>query len=177
MQVTSLQDQESGSSEKVYTSKQSEVRFYSHAPLEDIEATSAKLKAAMKLETGKLLFVIPMNSFEFEKQLMQKHFNENYLESDKYPEARFDGQFTETPLEINGSKEVPFQGTMTIHGISRQITGKALLVQKGNNIHGQSTIKIMLEDYKIKIPRMVIKNIAEVVEVTIKVEFHPDLNP
>ncbi len=163
--------------EPVYTSQKNEVRFYSQAPLEDIEATSTKLRGAMTLESGKLLFVIPLNSFVFEKQLMQKHFNEQYLETDKYPEARFDGYFKESPIELEGSHEVPFEGLMTLHGVSRQITGKAVLEREGNIIRGKSIIEIKLEDYKIKIPRMVIKNIAEVVEVTINIDFISEPNP
>jgi polyisoprenoid-binding protein YceI len=163
--------------EPVYTSQKNEVRFFSEAPLEDIEAISTKLRGAMTMESGKLLFVIPLNSFVFEKQLMQKHFNEQYLETDKYPEARFDGHFKESPIELEGSKEVDFEGLMSIHGVSRLITGKAALERDGNIIRGKSIIEIKLEDYKIKIPRMVIKNIAEVVEVTINIEFIPELNP
>jgi polyisoprenoid-binding protein YceI len=177
MQVTNFQYPEFASSETVYLSKKSAVRFYSDAPLEDIEATSTKLRGVMTMETGKLLFVIPMTSFMFEKQLMQKHFNEQYLESDKYPEASFDGKFKESPIEVKGSKVIPYEGLMTIHGVSRYITAKAELERDGNIIRGHSTISIRLEDYKIKIPRMVIKNIAEVVEVTISVEFIPELNP
>jgi polyisoprenoid-binding protein YceI len=176
LQTTSLLFAESGM-EPVYTSQKNEVRFFSVAPLEDIEAISTKLRGAMTLESGKLLFVIPLNSFVFEKQLMQKHFNEQYLETDKYPEARFDGHFKESPIELKGLKEVAFEGLMTIHGVSRQITGKAALERDGNIVRGKSIIKIKLEDYKIKIPRMVIKNIAEVVEVTINIEFIPELNP
>ncbi len=177
MQVTKFQNPEFSSSETVYTSKESSVRFYSHAPLEDIEATSTKLRGAMTAETGKLLFVIPINSFEFEKQLMQKHFNEQYLESDKYPEARFEGKFKNPPIELSGSNMIQYEGFMTLHGVSRHISGKAELKRVGNSILGHSTISIRLEDYKIKVPRMVIKNIAEVVEVTINVTFISELNP
>lgn len=177
MQLISLQGSETVSSVTVYISDKSHVRFFSEAPLENIEAISASLKAALNLETGKLLFIIPINSFEFEKQLMQKHFNTQYLESDKYPEARFEGQFTEAPIDLTRNREVPFEGKLTIHGETHKISGKALLRQDGNRIQGKSTIQVRLEDYKIKIPRMVIKNIAEEVEVTIHVDFIPQLNP
>ena len=177
LQLVSLQGPVLKSSGAVYISEKSHVRFFSEAPLEDIEATSTKLRAALNLETGVLLFIIPVNSFEFEKQLMQKHFNDQYLESDKYPEARFEGKFTGAPLEPKGSTEARFEGLLTIHGETNKVSGKAILQKDGMIIHGKSTFLVRLEDYKIKIPRMVIKNIAEEVQVTIQVDFIPELNP
>ena len=105
---------------------------------------------------------------------MQNHFNDQYLESDKYPEARFEGKFTGAPIELNGSTEALFEGLLTIHGETNKVSGKAMLQKEGNIIHGKSTIQVRLEDYKIKIPRMVIKNIAEEVEITIQIEFIPE---
>ena len=177
LQLTSLQGPELKSSGDVYISEKSNVIFFSQAPLENIEATSTKLRAALNLETGILLFIIPINSFEFEKQLMQKHFNDQYLESDKYPDARFEGKFTGAPIELNGSTEARFEGLLTIHGETRKVSGKAMLKKDGKIIHGKSTILVRLEDYKIKVPRIVIKNIAEEVEITIQVDFTPKLNP
>ncbi len=177
LHLLSLQEPEMKSSAAVYISGKSHVRFFSQAPLENIEATSTKLRAALNMETGILLFIIPINSFEFEKQLMQNHFNDQYLESDKFPEARFEGKFTGAPLELTGSTEARFEGLLTIHGETNKVSGKALLQKDGKIIHSKSTFLVRLEDYKIKVPRMVIKNIAEEVEVTIQVEFIPELNP
>ncbi len=168
---------DSKSSGAVFISEKSHVRFFSEAPLENIEATSTKMRAALNLETGILLFVIPIKSFEFEKQLMEKHFNEQYLESDKYPEARFEGKFTEAPIDLNGSSEADFEGLLSMHGETHKVTGKAMLQKNGQSVHGKSIILVRLEDYKIKVPRMVIKNIAEEVEITIQVDFIPQINP
>jgi len=174
LQLTSLLGPEMKSSGAVYISEKSHVRFFSEAPLEDIEAISTKMRAALNMETGTLLFIIHINSFKFEKQLMQNHFNDQYLESDKYPEARFEGKFTGAPIELNGSTEALFEGLLTIHGETNKVSGKAMLQKQGNIIHGKSTIQVRLEDYKIKVPRMVIKNIAEEVEITIQIEFIPE---
>lgn len=175
--LAGLLGSELNSSEDIYISEKSNVSFFSEAPLENIEATSTRLRAALNLETGMLLFVIPINSFEFEKQLMQKHFNDQYLESDKYPEARFEGKFKEAPINLKGSSEHGFEGLLSIHGETQKVTGKALLQKKGRNLHGESIIFVRLEDYKIKVPRMVIKNIAEEVKITIQVDFIPQPNP
>jgi len=174
LQLVSPPGPEVESSGVVYISEKSNVRFFSQAPLENIEATSTKLRAALNLETGTLLFIIPINSFVFKKQLMQKHFNEQYLESDKYPEARFEGKLTGAPIKLTGPTEVRFEGWLTIHGKTNKISGIAMLQKKGAMLHGKSTIRVRVEDYRIKIPRMVIKNIAEEVEVTILVDFIPE---
>lgn len=171
LQILQDHQQESMPAGAVYTAEKSEVRFYSHAPVEDIEARSTKLRAAMDLETGALLFILPIQSFEFEKKLMQKHFNKQYLESEKYPEARFEGQFNEAPVPLKVSGDFGFEGRLTIHGIGQQIKGTARLEQAGEVIHAKSEFKVRLEDYEIKIPRMVIKNIAEIVDVSISVQF------
>ena len=166
-----MQSPEVSDLDEIYTLKSSEVTFYSHAPLEDIKATSTKLRAALNIESGQLLFIMPINSFEFKKSLMQKHFNEQYLESDQYPEAKFEGRFRESPLDFEKSEEFGFDGMLTIHGVQRRISGTANLEKDGQIIYGESMIEVKLEDYKIKIPRMVIKNIAELVEVSIHVQF------
>jgi polyisoprenoid-binding protein YceI len=177
LQPVNLEGPEPKSTGAVFISEKSHVRFFSEAPLENIEAASTKMRAALNLETGILLFVIPINSFEFEKQLMEKHFNEQYLESDKYPEARFEGKFTEAPIDLNASSEAWFEGLLSMHGETNKVSGKAMLQMNGKNVHGKSIILVRLEDYKIKVPRMVIKNIAEEVEITIQVDFIPQLNP
>jgi polyisoprenoid-binding protein YceI len=167
-----MQKNGTGSTVPVYTSVRSEVRLFAHIPLEDIEATSTNVEATVEMETGKLLFIIPIKSFEFEKRFMQNHFNDQYLESDKYPEARFVGQFNEPLPEIKGAKNISYEGVLTIHGVSRKINGTAKLISSRKIIYGSSILNIRLEDYKIKVPRMVFKNIAEVVEVKVMIQFN-----
>ena len=72
-----------------YLLAESSVKFYSSAPMENIEATTTKSRSLFNAQTGEIAIIIPIKSFEFEKKLMQEHFNENYLESHKYPEATF----------------------------------------------------------------------------------------
>src|SRR5947208_1580392 len=77
--------------DKFFT-KSGRISFYSKAPLEDIEAENRSVTAVLDTKTGMVQFAVPMKAFEFEKALMQEHFNENYIESDKYPKAEFKGQ-------------------------------------------------------------------------------------
>jgi polyisoprenoid-binding protein YceI len=151
-----------------YKSDSCYVHFFSDAPMEDIEATNLDGQSAFDLETGEIVFSIPIKSFEFEKSLMQEHFNENYLESDKYPKATFIGKLTGFSKSIATRQQATAAGIMKIHGVEQQISVEGeLMIRDGfAEIHCQFPIE--LSDYKVKIPKVVFYNIAEVVDVTIK---------
>lgn len=150
-----------------YKSIASSVHFFSDAPMEDIEATNQDGQSAVDIEKGDIVFSIPVKSFVFEKSLMQEHFNENYLESDKYPKATFIGTVTEYNPSSNEWQDAKAKGKMKIHGVEQdiEVNGKLKLDETSMEINAKFPIK--LEDYKIKIPKVVFYNIAEIVDVTI----------
>ena len=156
--------------EKYYT-PDARISFYSYAPLEDIEASSDHLKAALDGATGEIMFSVPIESFEFDKSLMQRHFNEQYMESGKFPDARFKGEILNWTGKINEETEFQFHGELTIHGVTRKISEKATITPDRSNLSAKSKFRIRLEDYSIKIPRIVIKNIAEEVDIRVEVLF------
>lgn len=156
-----------------YKSVASSVHFFSDAPMEDIEALNDKGQSAMDLSTGEIVFSIPIKSFEFEKSLMQEHFNENYLESDKYPMATFKGIVKGFDRENSGWQKAMAEGSMNIHGVSNDLTVEGEIKIEENSIKVKSKFPITLNDYKIKIPKVVFYNIAEVVEVTITFDYEP----
>ncbi len=150
------------------------IRFYSEAPLENIEAKNNKVKAAIDLSNGDLLFVAPIRDFEFEKGLMQKHFNQQYMESDKFPEARFVGKISDyDKISRERATVHNISGQLTIHGVTKTINEKATLLMHDTYLSGSSKFRVRTADYDIKIPRMLIKNIAEEIEVTVEVKFNP----
>ena len=156
-----------------YKSVASSVHFFSDAPMEDIEATNLDGQSAIDLSTGEIVFSIPIKSFEFEKSLMQEHFNENYLESDKYPAATFKGIISGFQVEGSGWQKARAEGSMNIHGVSNDLTVDGEINIEKGSIGIKSKFPIALEDYKIKIPKVVFYNIAEVVEVTITFRYEP----
>ncbi|MBS0000831.1 MAG: YceI family protein [Cyclobacteriaceae bacterium] len=146
------------------------VRFFSEAPLENIEAVNNEGLSIFESSTNKIAFTIPIKNFEFEKSLMQQHFNENYLESDKYPSSTFKGEikgFSDT----SDQQVLKAHGEMTIHGVTREITVEGQGIKRDDKIILEASFPVKLEDYDIKIPKVVLFNIAEVVDVTIKFEF------
>ncbi|MCG8700314.1 MAG: YceI family protein [Bacteroidales bacterium] len=155
-----------------YFTKTGTIEFYSHAPLEDITAVNKQTAAFVNAKTGEVTFAVLIKSFEFEKALMQEHFNENYLESDDYPKSNFKGAISDFSSEklLSGEKyEFNVTGKLTIHGVTKDITAPAHLQLKNSKLEGGTKFIVKPEDYKIKIPSAVRDNIAKEIEVTVKV--------
>ena len=151
---------------------ESNIRFFSEAPLENIAAVNTECSSIMDLETGNIVFSLPINRFEFEKSLMQEHFNENYLESDRYPKAILSGKMNTTDLQ-EGENEVTISGEMDLHGVKQDISVTGTMTKSGDDIEAEAVFMILLEDYDIDIPRAVFYNIAEEIEVTVKFSYEP----
>jgi polyisoprenoid-binding protein YceI len=153
-----------------YMTKTGYIRFFSTTPIEDIEAHNRQVNAALDSQTGDLVFKALMKSFQFEKALMQEHFNENYVESDKYPNATFKGKVTDiskVDFSKNGKYEVTIEGDLTIKDATRKITEKGTLEVNGDKVRGQSTFYVQVADYNIKIPNTVANNIAKSIRVDV----------
>lgn len=151
---------------------ESNIRFYSDAPIEDIEAINTESTSIVDLDSKSIVFVVPIEDFTFKKELMQEHFNENYLESEKYPKAIFKGKIDDWTGE-KGEFSVVANGEMSLHGIERQIAIEGTIVYDDDGIKISTVFSIELKDYKIKIPKAVFYNIAEVVEVTASFQYQP----
>jgi polyisoprenoid-binding protein YceI len=155
-----------------YVTKNGFIKFYSDAPLEKIEAANRQVNAAIDIKTGDFVFKVLMKSFVFPKALMQEHFNENYIESDKFPEAKFIGKVTNLK-EIDFSKDGIYpalvEGKLTIHGETKDIQAKGTFEIKQDKLDGNAKFNIVVADYKIKIPNTVVNNIAKTVEITVDI--------
>lgn len=160
---------------QIVTSRSAKLSFFSEAPIENISAESNTGVSALNLSTKTIYFKVPMRSFKFKKSLMQEHFNENYMESDKYPFSEFNGKINEQiDLTKEGTYPVTVQGSLNIHGVTKNYTVKAELRVKGGEITATSSFPVKLADHDIKIPRLVIKNIAEIVQVTVATQYNND---
>ena len=158
-----------------YLTKNGNIRFYSDTPMEKIEAINKQVNAAIDLSTNQIVFKVLMKSFEFEKALMQEHFNENYVESDKYPNATFNGKIINLKAADldKGKQTVEVDGDLTIHGVTKKIKTTATLEKKGDKIIGYAVFPIKPTDHGIKIPSAVVKNIAESIETTVNISLDP----
>jgi polyisoprenoid-binding protein YceI len=155
-----------------FITKTGHIRFYSETPIESIEAHNYAVNSALNVETGDFVFRVLIKSFEFEKALMQEHFNENYMESDKYPNAMFKGRVINNDgidFSSDGTYDALVQGDLTIHGVTQAIEEKGTFIVKEGKIQGRSVFNVLLEDYDIKVPGVVRKQISESIEITVNV--------
>jgi polyisoprenoid-binding protein YceI len=146
----------------------SSISFFSKSPLENIEATNKKVTIVLKTTTNDIQFAVPMISFKFPKALMEEHFNENYVESAKYPTSTFKGKINETiDFNADGEYKVSVNGTLDLHGVKKDIDANGTLIINGTEILINSSFKLKVADYGIKVPSLYVKNIAEVVDVKV----------
>lgn len=158
----------------VFISKSSTVHFFSEATVENIEATNASANSILNTVTNEIAFIVPIRGFKFEKELMQEHFNEKYLESDKFPQATFRGIINDSlDWTKEGVYDISATGTLTIHGVDRPVTEKGKLEIKGKELNLESSMKVAVGDYNITIPKLLFQNIAD----TIQVDVHFLLQP
>ena len=164
------------SSGQKYMTKTGYIWFYSDAPLEKNEAHNRQVNAALDTQTGDFVFKVLMKSFIFEKALMQEHFNENYVESDKYPNATFKGRITnleDIDFSKPGGYEAVVEGELTIHGQTNKVKENGMFEVKSGSINGTTKFTIKLGDYKIGIPGAVAGKLSEVIEITVDIELKP----
>lgn len=150
------------------------ISFFSSTPLEDIEAVNNQVASILNTDTGELVFQVLMRSFRFEKKLMEEHFNENYVESEKYPKSTFSGKIlnlNDIDLQKDGEHIVNVEGELTIHGVSRNIKEAGMLKIENGNISASSVFIVKPEDYKIEIPNVVRENIAKEIEVKVDMKY------
>jgi len=153
---------------QIYISDQNTISFFSDAPLEDIEAKNEKVAGYINLKTGEIKCHVPIKGFVFEKALMQQHFNEQYMESDKYPYAIFIGKFKDAKKLLNKENgNYQIIGDITIHGVKKPFEETVQVFFVENNLLGKTKFEVKVADHNIKIPKLVIKNIAEIIEVTV----------
>jgi len=158
-----------------YISKNGHVWFYSHTPVEDIEAHNRQVVSILNAADGTLQFSMLIKSFEFKIALMQEHFNENYMESDKIPKASFTGELSSLSnidFSKDGTYPAEVTGDLSIHGVTRSITAKGTLTVSGNSVSAKARFIVLPKDYDIKIPAIVENNIAKEIEVNVDVTYN-----
>lgn len=157
-----------------YMTKNGFIGFYSHTPLEDIKAENNQIASALDISTGEMVFQALIRSFHFEKALMEEHFNENYIESDKYPRASFKGKITNlssVDFSKKGTYEVTVEGDMTIHGVTNKLSTKGTIDVLDGALEARSKFNLVPEDYKITIPGVVRDKIDKSMEVMVDAKY------
>jgi polyisoprenoid-binding protein YceI len=159
-----------------YMTKNGYIGFYSHTAMEDIKGDNNQVASVLDISTGEMVFQVLIKSFHFDKALMEEHFNENYMESEKIPKSTFKGKITNLALidfTKNGKYDVTVEGDLNIHNVTNKVTEKGTIEVVSGGINASSSFNIVPEDYKINIPGVVRDNIAKNLELTVTMKYAP----
>lgn len=153
-----------------YFTKNGRLSFFSKALLEDIRADNNQVISVLNTTTGELQFSLLNNAFHFDKALMEEHFNDDYMESAKYPKSTFKGSIANIgaidPAK-DGKYSVTVSGDLQVHGVTRSVSTPATLTVKDGKLSASAVFNIKPADHNIKIPAAVRNNIAESLQVTV----------
>jgi len=156
----------------IYVCKNAKINLYSSAPIEDIKAETQSGASVYNAATGELDFSVTISTFKFPKELMQEHFNSDYMESDKFPRATFKGKLQEQPdITKDGSYPVTVNGELTVHGVTQKRTINGNLTVKNGVITMTSEFIVKCADHHIDIPRIVFHNIAESIQMNVSATY------
>jgi len=161
-----------GVNAQVFITKTGFIKFYSSTAAENIEGRNKTVNCAYDVKNNNLVFKVLNKSFEFEKALMQEHFNENYMESDVFPNSNFSGKVTnakDIDFTKDGVYKVTVEGNMTIHGVTKKLSQAGTFEVKGEKLILKSKFNVKQADYGIKIPAAVAKSFNESMEVTVDI--------
>ena len=156
--------------------KNGKISFFSKTSMENIEAANNQVVSVLGVKTGSIQFSVLMTGFLFKKALMQEHFNEDYMESAKYPKATFKGTITDiskVDFSKDGNYTVSVSGDLTLHGVTNKVTVPGTINIVGGKINATSTFSILVADYKIDIPKVVQNNISKSIEIKVDCNYQP----
>jgi YceI-like domain len=159
-----------------YMTKNGYIGFFSHTSMEDIKGDNNQVASILDTSTGEMVFQALIKSFHFDRALMEEHFNENYMESDKFPKSSFKGKITNlssVDFSKNGTYSVNVEGDLTIHDVTNKISTKGTLEVTTGGINASSKFNIVPEDFKITIPGVVRDKIDKSLEVTVSIKYAP----
>jgi len=158
-----------------FISKNAYISFYSKTPLEDILGESNEAVSILNAETGEIGFQAIMTTFHFRRALMEEHFNENYMESTKFPKTKFSGKIEGFNKDmLNGAvTNIKITGQLTVHGVEKTITIPGTLGLVDGKLVGTSKFNAVPEDYGITIPSLVRDKIGKEMEVNVKAIYIP----
>jgi len=163
-------------SQTIFMTRNGQISFFSKTPVENIEGVNNEVTSMIDTGKGDLVFAVLIKSFHFEKALMEEHFNENYLESNTYPKATFQGKIinaSSIKFDKDGTYEAKVEGDLTMHGVKQHQTATGTITVSKGKLSAVSNFTIKLADYKIEIPSLVADKISPTIEIRVNCQYEP----
>lgn len=150
------------------------VSFFSKTPMEDIAAETKTALVVFNSQSKGVAFSITNTSFKFQNKLMEEHFNEKYIESEKFPTSTFSGKINEAvDMSKDGDYPVTVTGKLKIHGVEQERTIPGTIKVVNGAPQFISTFKVKNADHKIEIPTIVMAKISDEIEVKVDAMLAP----
>ena len=163
------------SAQNIYMTKTGKITFSSRAKSpEKVEADNNEVSSVFNTQSGEMVFAVLVKSFHFASALMEEHFNENYVESNKYPKSTFKGKLVNLSA-VNFLKDgvypVTAEGDLTFHGVTKKLTSTGSLTIKGGKIIAVSKFGMKLKDFNVSIPSLVADKISEEIDIVVECNY------
>ena len=162
--------------QSLYMTKTGKVSFNSRSSVEKIEADNNEVSSVINTQTGDMVFAILLKSFHFDRALMEEHFNENYVESDKFPKSTFKGKISNLSainFTKDGSYPATVEGDLTMHGVTKKVTSNGTLTVKAGKIAAYAKFSLKLKDFDISIPSLVADKISQDIDIIVDCKYDP----
>jgi len=161
--------------QNIYMTKTGKISFFSRAKsIDKVEADNNEVSSVLNTQTGEVVFAVLIKGFHFESALMEEHFNENYLESGKFPKSTFKGKIS-NPAAVNFSKDgvypITVEGDLTLHGVTKKISSTGSITIKAGKISAFSKFAVKLKNFNISIPSLVADKISEDIDVSVDCKY------
>lgn len=161
-----------------YYTKSGMINFDATSPSspEKIEGINRTATCVIDIQAGAIQFAVLMKGFAFERALMEEHFNENYVESAKYPKAEFKGKLKDMEnvnLSKDGTYTVKVKGNLTMHGVTKEVETDGKLVVQAGKISAIAEFDVKLSDFSISIPGLVADKVAKVAKIKVSCSLEP----
>ena len=156
--------------QKRFFTKTGNVSFRAGTAVEDVDGVNKSATCIFDASTGEIQFAILIKGFEFKSALMQEHFNENYMESSKYPKSTFKGKIInidKVNFQKDGAYPVTVIGSLDIHGIKKEVETSGVLKVSGETVLASAEFSVALADYYIEIPGLVKDKIAKTAKIQV----------
>lgn len=155
---------------QVFKTSAGNISFKSKTAIEEFTATNAQVEAAIAPAKNQMQFRVPVNGFQFKSGLMQKHFQENYMETSRFQYSNYVGKISNIAA-VNFAKDgeyaVESVGKLTMHGVTKDITVPGKVIVKGGNVTLKANFKIKCSDYQIKIPAASAASVSDDIDITV----------
>jgi hypothetical protein len=162
-------------SQKRYFTKSGQINFAAGTAVEDIDGINKAATSVFDAMSGQIEFAVLVKGFEFKRALMQEHFNENYMESNKFPKSVFKGKIVnidKVNFEKDGSYPVTVKGVLDMHGVKKEVETTGSLKVTGETVHSDATFTVLLADYKIAVPSLVKDKISQTVTIKVNCNYN-----